>query len=122
LKSRKELDFEEAKAALYLLCDICKIPMPNVKKIDASGYEAEYTAMEVRFKEKTDFEAVVHEWLHHVFRLVFLEKLGFGERNDYTLDESDNYEHRVIIFLEPILARELSKLYKKVLVSLKRGR
>jgi hypothetical protein len=122
LKSRKELDFEEAKAALYLLCDICKIPMPNVKKIDASGYEAEYTAMEVRFKEKTDFEAVVHEWLHHVFRLVFLEKLGFGERNDYTLDEADNYEHRVIIFLEPILAKELSKLYKKVVESLKRDR
>jgi hypothetical protein len=122
LKSRKELSFEEAKLALFLLCDICKIPMPNVKKIDASGYEAEYAAMEVRFKEKTDFSTVVHEWLHHVFKTVFLEKIGFGERDDYVLDEMDNYEHRVIIFLEPILARELSKIYKMAGSKLKRGR
>jgi hypothetical protein len=122
LKSRKELDFEEAKLALFLLCDICKIPYPNVRKVDAVGYEAEYAAMEVRFKEKTDFGTVVHEWLHHVFRVVFLEKIGFGERDNYTLDEADNYEHRVIIFLEPILAKELSKIYKMAGSKLKRGR
>jgi len=105
----RELDFEQSKALLYALCEACKIPYPSVKQVDAVGYEGEQVGLEVRLRNKNSPETVVHEWLHYVFELVHLEKLRWSE----TMDEDDNYEHRVILFLEPILGEYFGKAYKK---------
>jgi hypothetical protein len=124
LKSRSEsgreseLDFERSKALLYALCEACRIPYPSVKQVDAVGYEGEQVGLEVRLRSKNSPETVVHEWLHYVFELVHLEKLRWSD----TMDEDDNYEHRVILFLEPILGEHFGKAYKRVIGKGKRGK
>jgi len=64
----------------------------------------------VRLRARNSVETVVHEWLHYVFELVHLEKLRWSDN----MDEHDNYEHRVILFLEPILGQFFGKAYKRV--------
>jgi hypothetical protein len=124
LKSRSgsgrepELDFERSKALLYALCEACRIPYPSVKQVDAVGYEGEQVGLEVRLRSKNTPETVVHEWLHYVFELVHLEKLRWSE----SMDEYDDYEHRVILFLEPILGEHFGKAYKRVIDKGKRGK
>jgi len=113
-----ELDFERSKALLYALCEACKIPYPSVKLVDAVGYEGEQVGLEVRLRSKNSPETVVHEWLHYVFELIHLEKLRWSD----TMDDDDNYEHRVILFLEPILGEYFGKAYKKVIDKGKGGR
>jgi hypothetical protein len=124
LKSRSgsgeglELDFEKSKALLYALCEACRIPYPSVKQVDAVGYEGEQVGLEVRLRSRNTPETVVHEWLHYVFELVHLEKLRWSE----SMDEYDDYEHRVILFLEPILGEHFGKAYKRVIDKGKRGK
>ena len=114
----RELDFERSKALLYALCEACRIPYPSVKRVDAVGYAGEQVGLEVRLRSRNSPETVVHEWLHYVFELVHLEKLRWSD----TMDEDDNYEHRVILFLEPILGGYFSKAYKKEINKGKRGK
>jgi hypothetical protein len=124
LKSRSgrgegvELDFERSKALLFALCQACKIPYPSVKQVDAVGYAGMQVGLEVRLRSKNTPETVVHEWLHYVFELVHLEKLRWSEN----MDEDDDYEHRIILFLEPILGEYFGKAYKKALGKGKRGK
>jgi len=109
LKSRKELlSFEESKALLYLLCDLCKIPVPAVRKIDSVGYLGEQYGLDVFLREENSFETVVHEWMHYVFTLCYLERLHWQDRED------DSMEHRVIMFLESVLEEHAAKLYKSM--------
>jgi hypothetical protein len=89
-----------------------------VKQVDAVGYEGEQVGLEVRLRSKNTPETVVHEWLHYVFELVHLEKLRWSE----SMDEYDDYEHRVILFLEPILGEHFGKAYKRVIDKGKRGK
>jgi hypothetical protein len=112
------LDFERSKALLYALCEACRIPYPSVKQVDVVGYEGEQVGLEVRLRARNSVETVVHEWLHYVFELVHLEKLRWSDN----MDEHDNYEHRVILFLEPILGEFFGKAYKRVLGKSKGGR
>ncbi|MEM2592605.1 MAG: hypothetical protein QXI60_08480 [Thermofilaceae archaeon] len=113
-----ELDFEKSKALLYALCEACRIPYPSVKQVDAVGYEGEQVGLEVRLRSKNSPETVIHEWLHYVFELVHLEKLRWSD----SMDEHDNYEHRVILFLEPILGEYFGKAYKRAAGRGKRGK
>jgi hypothetical protein len=38
------------------------------------------------------------------------------------MDEHDNYEHRVVLFLEPILGEYFGKAYKRAIGKGKRGK
>jgi len=97
---------------------MARIPVPAVREIDAVGYYGEQNGLEIRLRKENDMGTIVHEWLHYVFTLVWLERIHWQEQED----EDDNIEHRVVLMLEPLLAELIEKLYKSAKKKLKRGK
>lgn len=119
MRSRNGLySFEESKTIIYWLCEMARVPVPTVKLIDTVGYLGEQFGLEIRLRQENDMETIVHEWLHYLFTLVWLEKLHWQNGED----KDDDLEHRIVLFLEPILGSALEKLYKSAKKKNRRGK
>ena len=94
--------FRESRTIIYWLCEMARIPVPAVREIDAVGYYGEQNGLEIRLRKENDMGTIVHEWLHYVFTLVWLERIHWQEQED----EDDNIEHRVVLMPFNSLSRD----------------